>query len=171
MCLFLPQEKVFMKFNFDLIETNTINIFLLIALLVYAKNVSFGPSLEKRQEEIIFKLENAQNDFVKAADSYYIAEKTVTQNFFCLQSWKNIYDEEKKTIVQNKYLLMKNVLDQNFLASKKLVQNLETKYFLCLQKYVLYIVAVKILRRFFSLSQKEQSKLLEITLYKIGGKK
>jgi len=159
-----------MKFNFDLIETNTINILLLIALLLYAKNISFGPSLEKRQEEIIFKLENAQKDLFKAADSYYIAEKALTQNFFCLQSWKSLYDEEKKTIVQNKYILVKNLIDKNLVTSKKLAQNLEKKYFLSLQQYILYIVASKILRRFFSLSHKEQSNLLETTLSKIRGK-
>jgi len=162
-------EESFIEFNTNILETNLINILLLIGLLVYAYNVSFSSTLENRQKEIIQSIENAQKDVTNALDYYLLAQKGFTQSLFWLQSWKTYYEKEKIEIVKTKYNFVKENLLQTFNTSEKLSQNIEEKAFLSLQRYILLITASKILRKFFFLSEKEQSKLIELTISKLGG--
>ena len=166
---FLTNEEEFLTINTDIFETNVINLAILISLLIYAYKVSFSPSLENRQKEIIQTIENAQNDVVKTSNSYYLAETGFTQSLFWLQSWKVLYEEEKIQAVQTKYKQVKLGLLDTFETTAKLVDNFEKKAFLSLQRYILYITASRILRNFLILSQKEQSKFIEVILTRLGG--
>ena len=53
--------------------------------------------------------------------------------------------------------------------NNELIQNIEKKAFLTLQRYIIYVTVSKILRKFFLLSENEQSKLIEVTIRKLGG--
>jgi len=166
---FVNHEEPFLQLNTNFLETNVVNILILLGVLVYANKVSFSKNLADRQLEIIKVIENAQNDVVKASDYYYQAEKGFTQSLFWLQSWKTAYEQDKIESVQNKYKQVKIGLLDTFETTDKLVQNFEKKAFLSLQKYLLSITASRILRNFLSLSQKEQSKFIEKTISKLGG--
>jgi hypothetical protein len=48
---FLSNEEAFLEFNTNILETNVINIGILVSLLIYGYKVSFGPSLDIRQKE------------------------------------------------------------------------------------------------------------------------
>ena len=168
---FLNNEEFFIEFNTNILETNIINIFLLIGLLLYANKVSFSGSLETRQKEIIQTIENAQTDVLNASNYYYLAEKGFTQSLFWLQSWKILYENDKIEIVQNKYKTLKNALTETFKTTENLIQNFENKTFVSLQRYIILITASKILRKFFFLSSKEQSKLVERIISDLGGVK
>jgi F-type H+-transporting ATPase subunit b len=166
---FLTSEESFIEFNTNILETNLINILLLFGLLFYAYKVSFSGTLENRQKDIIQTIENAQKDVVNASNYYYLAEKGFTQSLFWLQSWKSLYDKEKVEIVNNKYKTVKTALTETFLTTESLIKNFESKTFLSLQRYIVLVTASKILRKFFFLSEKEQSKLIELTISKLGG--
>jgi len=47
------ETEAFIQFNSNILETNLVNILILIGLLVYGNKVSFSVSLENRQKEII----------------------------------------------------------------------------------------------------------------------
>nr|YP_009545207.1 ATP synthase CF0 B subunit [Synura uvella]AYO28361.1 ATP synthase CF0 B subunit [Synura uvella] len=166
---FLNSEEAFIELNPNLLETNVVNILILIALLVYANKVSFSKTLSDRQLEIISTIENAQNDVVNASNYYYQAEKGLTQSLFWLQTWKLFYENEKVALVNRKYKLVKTGLTETFNTTEKLIKNFENKAFLSLQRYVIYITVSKILRKFLFLSDFEQSKLIEVIILKIGG--
>jgi F-type H+-transporting ATPase subunit b len=168
---FLNSEESFIEFNTNILETNVINIFLLFGLLFYVNKVALSVTLEERQKDIIQTIENAQKDVLNASNYYYLAEKGFTQSLFWLQSWKVLYEKEKVEIVKSKYNAVKAGLTETFSTSENLIKNFETKAFVSLQRYVIFITASKILRKFFFLSEKEQSKLVEITILKIGGAK
>ena len=168
---FLNSEGSFFEFNTNILETNIINIFLLFGLLLYANKVSFSVTLEERQKEIIQTIENAQKDVVSASNYYSLAEKGFTQSLFWLQSWKALYEKEKVEIVNSKYNTVKKGLLETFSTTENLIKNFENKSFIALQRYILFITASKILRKFFFLSEKEQSKLIELTISKLGGNK
>jgi len=168
---FLNSEESFIEFNTNILETNVINIFLLFGLLFYVNKVALSVTLEERQKDIIQTIENAQKDVLNASNYYYLAEKGFTQSLFWLQSWKMLYEKEKIEIVKTKYNTVKAGLNETFSISESLIKNFETKAFLSLQRYVIFITASKVLRKFFFLSDKEQSKLVEITILKIGGAK
>lgn len=168
---FLNNEEAFFQLNPNILETNLVNILILIGLLIYANKVSFSTSLEERQNKIIQTLENAQNDVVKASNYYYLAEKGFAQSLFWLQSWKSFYEKEKLELVNNKYKIVKNGLIENFNTTENLIKNFEKKAFLSLQRYLIFVTASKILRKFLYLSETEQSKIIELTILKLGGSK
>jgi F0F1-type ATP synthase membrane subunit b/b' len=167
--LFLIHEEAFIELNPNILETNLINILLLIALLLYAYKTSFSSSLEIRQKEIIQTIENAQKDVINAANYSELAEKGFSQSFFWLQSWKSSYQKEKIEIVNTKYNLVKNALEDSFSTTENLIKNFENKSFIALKRYIILVTASKILRKFLLLSEKEQSKLIELTISKLGG--
>jgi F0F1-type ATP synthase membrane subunit b/b' len=131
--------------------------------------VSFSGTLEERQKEIIQTIENAQKDVLNASNYYYLAEKGFTQSLFWLQSWKTLYQKDKVEIVTSKYNAVKTGLTETFSTTENLILNFENKAFVALQRYIIFITASKILRKFFSLSEKEQAKLIEVTISKLGG--
>jgi len=165
---FLNSEEPFIEFNTNILETNLINIFLLFGLLFYANKVSFSVTLKNRQKEIVQTIENAQTDVVNASNYYHLAEKGFTQSVFWLHSWKILYEKEKAEIVNIKYNTVKSGLTDTFLTTESLIKNFEKKAFVSLQRYIILITASKILRKFFFLSEKEQSKLIEVTISKLG---
>jgi len=163
------ESEAFIQFNSNILETNLINLLILFGVLLYANKVSFSKSLEERQRNIIQTIENAQKDVVNASNYYYLAEKGFTQSLFWLQSWKSFYEKEKLDIVNNKYKVVKSGLLETFSTTEKLVSNFENKAFLSLQRYIVFITASRILRKFLLLSDLEQSKLIEVTISKLGG--
>jgi F0F1-type ATP synthase membrane subunit b/b' len=166
---FLNSEEAFLEINSNFLETNIVNIGLLVGLLIYGYKVSFSVSLEARQKEIIQTIENAQKDVSNATNYYFLAEKGFTQSFFWLQSWKALYEKDKIEIVNTKYKQVKNGLQESFLTTENLITSFEKKAFLSLQRYILFLAASRILRKFLLLSESEQSKLIETTISKLEG--
>jgi F0F1-type ATP synthase membrane subunit b/b' len=165
------EAEAFLQLNPNILETNLVNILILIGLLVYGNKVSFSVSLENRQKEIIQTIENAQKDVLNASNYYYLAEKGFTQSLFWLQSWKALYQKDKIDLVNNKYKLVKTGLLETFSTTENLINNFENKAFITLQQYMIFVTASKILRKFLFLSESEQSKLIEVTISKLGGAK
>jgi F0F1-type ATP synthase membrane subunit b/b' len=166
---FLNHEETFLEINSNFLETNVFNILLLVGLLIYGYKVSFSVSLENRQKEIVQTIENAQNDVLKATNYYFLAEKGFTQSLFWLQSWKTIYEKDKIDIVETKYKQVKTGFIETFSTTENLITNFEKKAFLSLQRYILFLTASRILRKFLDLSEAEQSKLIETTISKLEG--
>ena len=166
---FLNNEEAFIQLNPNILESNIQNLVILIGILIYANNVSFSVSLENRQKEIIQTIENAQKDVLNASNYYYLAEKGFTQSLFWLQSWKVLYEKDKVDLVTNKYNLVKSGLLETFITTENLITNFEKKAFLSLQRYIIFVTASRILRKFLFLSEQEQSKLIEVTIAKLGG--
>ena len=168
---FFLNEEPLIQLNPNILESNVQNIIILLGILIYANNVSFSVTLENRQKEIIQTIENAQKDVVNASNYYYLAEKGFTQNLFWLQSWKMLYEKDKADLVTNKYTMIKKGLEETFETTENLIKNVENKAFISIQRYMIFITASRILRKFLSLSEAEQSKIVEITISKLGGRK
>ena len=168
---FFLNEEPLIQLNPNILESNVQNIIILLGILIYANNVSFSVTLEKQQKEIIQTIENAQKDVVNASNYYYLAEKGFTQSLFWLQSWKMLYEKDKADLVTNKYTMIKKGLEETFETTENLIKNVENKAFISIQRYMIFITASRILRKFLSLSEAEQSKIVEITISKLGGRK
>jgi len=163
------EAEAFLQLNPNILETNLVNILILIGILLYGNKISFSVSLENRQKEIIQTIENAQKDVVNASNYYYLAEKGFTQSLFWLQSWKSVYEQDKIDLVNNKYKLVKTGLTETFTTTENLITNFESKSFVALQRYIILVTASKILRKFLFLSDADQSKVIEVTISKLGG--
>jgi hypothetical protein len=166
---FFINDEPLVQLNPNILESNVQNIVILLGILIYANNVSFSVSLENRQKEIIQSIENEQKDVVNASKYYYLAEKGFTQSLFWLQSWKMLYEKDKVDLVTNKYKIVKSGLEETFDTTENLIKNFESKAFISVQRYMIFITASRILRKFLFLSEAEQSKIVEITIAKLGG--
>ena len=163
------EAEAFLQLNPNILETNLVNILILIGILLYGNKISFSVTLENRQKEIIQTIENAQKDVANASNYYYLAEKGFTQSLFWLQSWKSVYEKDKIDLVNSKYKLVKAGLTETFTTTENLITNFESKSFVALQRYIILVTASKILRKFLFLSDADQSKVIEVTISKLGG--
>lgn len=64
-------------------------------------------------------------------------------------------------VVNTKYNLVKTGLTETFVTTENLIKNFENKSFVALQKYIIFITASKILRKFLFLSEKNNQNLLK----------
>jgi F0F1-type ATP synthase membrane subunit b/b' len=161
------EAEAFLEINTNFLETNVVNILLLVGVLIYAYKTTFSVSLSDRQKAIVETIENAQNDVTNATNYYFLAEKGFTQSLFWLQSWKALYEKDKIEIVNAKYKQVKNGFAETFATTENLVSSFEKKAFLSLQRYILFLTASRIIRKFLLLSEYEQSKLIETTISKL----
>jgi F0F1-type ATP synthase membrane subunit b/b' len=148
-----------------------INLLILIGLLIYGNKVSVQPNLEQREKEIRQTIENAQNDVVRASNYFYLAEQGFVQSIFWFDSWKSLSQKEKEKMVQKKFELVQTGLIESLTLTETLIQNFEKKSFLSLQRYLLFLTASRVLRKFLFLSEADQSKLIDTILFKLGGDK
>ena len=77
-----------------------------------------------------------------------MAEKGFTQSLFWLHAWKSLYEKDKVEIVNSKYKQIKTGLVETFSTTENLITNFENKAFLSLQRYMIFVTASKILRKF-----------------------
>jgi hypothetical protein len=80
-----------------------------------------------------------------------------------------LYERDKADLVTSKYKSVKKGLEDTFDTTETLIKNFENKAFVSLQRYMIFITASRILRKFLFLSETEQSKLIKSTISKLGG--
>ena len=166
---FLCKEEAPLVLNFDLFETNIINLALLISLLLYIASTTFKDSLEKRKAEIIQTLSLAQEDLLKSSNYYKESSVYLNKNLSYLQLWRSFYLIEKKEKIWIKYNVTRQNILSNYFSIVLSIKSCETKALFLLQRYIILRVASKILRKFFGLPKKDQEKVLEQVLSALGG--
>jgi F0F1-type ATP synthase membrane subunit b/b' len=159
----------FIELNTNIFETNIVNISLLLGLLIYGYQTSFRDTLKDRQVAISQVIENALTDSLVAARYYKSVQEGCKQCLFCLESWKKMYEKEKIEIVTNKYKQVKSGVVEIFDTTETFIENFETKSFLSLQRYILFLTSSRILRQFLRLPATKQSSFIKKTLETLGG--
>jgi F-type H+-transporting ATPase subunit b len=168
---FVNNEESFLEFNSNILETNLINILLLIALLVYVYKNFVGVTLSERQSSILQTIENSQKDLVNASNYLDAALVNYYNTFLILQSWNDSYQKEKIEIVTNKYKFVKKNLEENFASTEILINSVEKKAFIALRRQFILVTASKILKQFLLLEEKEQTVLIEKIIKELGESK
>lgn len=162
----LTFEEYFIKINYNLLETNIINIFFIFLILLYSYKTSFRFSLLNRQKDIINTIENSQKDLSKTLELYLATENIFRQTLFCFSFWKKTYQNKKLSIINFKCTnIIQNTI-YSFTILDSFLRTFDKKKTILLQNYVLLIIGSKILRIFFSFSDEEQLKISQFTLNK-----
>jgi hypothetical protein len=164
---FLISKEIFFKLNLNLLETNIINILLVFSLLIHSYKISLSQSLIKRKKKIIQIIENTKRDLLKATNYFNLMQNGFIQSSFWLLCWKAIYEKNKVNIIKNKYHKVKSSLLEKFITTENLINNFEKKTFLTFQRYIIFLTASQILRKFLFLTEIEKSKLIEIIILKL----
>lgn len=164
----LSHHDIFLGINTNILETNIINIFFLFLLLFYAYNTSFQSTIKQRQREIIENIENSQKDFLKSLEIYKLSELKNKKLIFYLEFKRKQYIEEKKKIIKIKTNYLLDTFFTTLSTSESIVINFQIKSLLILQNYILILLATKILRKFYFLSEKDQLKIIDLNINKLN---
>ncbi len=138
-----------LEINTNFLETNFLNILILISFLAYGYKLSYGPFLEGRKKGIITYAKKAKNRSLKSLDYCFLAEENLTKAFFYLQSWKGLCCTDKLKLLKSRYKFLK----VDILKTHDFIENIfasnETKIFSFSKKHALTILANEILKEFF----------------------
>ncbi len=148
------------ELNTNILETNLINILLLIGVLLYANKVSFSLTLNERKIEISNNIEKSEKDLLLATKFYEKIEENLKQNAFYLSQWKVKYSNEKQESIKLQYQNIQEKLSQIFSATDNLLISFENKRIANLEKYISLFIVAKLLRKFFFLSRNKKSKII-----------
>lgn len=149
------------ELNPNILETNLINILLLLCLIIYLSKTSFSLSLKERQEEIIQSLNKVEKDISSSLKFYEKNEENFKLTSLYLQEWKNVYEIEKIKIVSLKYENIKENLREIFKNTEALFESFEVNIKANLEKYLILLASGKLLRKFFFLSKEKKSKIIK----------
>jgi F-type H+-transporting ATPase subunit b len=162
-----PSNESFFQLNFNVLETNLINILILLGILIYAYETAFKKNLEQRQKDLVQLFETAEQDVLIASNCYASLETSFSQLLLWLDSSKNLAEQEKKENIEKNYKNAQNLFRENFQTNQKILENLEKKILFSLQFTFLFITVSKLIKKFFLLSEEDQSKLLKQSLLKL----
>lgn len=160
-------QEPFIKINFNLLETNIINICFVLIILFYSYKTSFEFTLINRQKIIINTIENSQKDLFKALELYFLIQNIFEQSIFCFSFWKKVYQNKKICLINFKYRSIFQSLIYFFTCLNSLLQNVDKKSNIILRNYLLLILGSRILRIFLSFSNENQIKISQFTLNKL----
>lgn len=149
------------ELNPNILETNLINILLLLCLIIYLSKTSFSLSLKERQEEIVQSLNKIEKDISSSLKFYEKNEESFKLTSLYLQEWKNVYEIEKIKIVSLKYENIKENLIEIFKNTEALFESFEINTKANLEKYLILLASGKLLRKFFFLSKEKKSKIIK----------
>ncbi len=149
------------EINSNLLETNLINILLLLALLFYVNKTSFSANLAQRQNEISQSLNKIEKDILISLNFYEKTEESIKFAYLYFQEWKILYEKEKINLASAKYQNIKENLEEIFKSTENLFYNFELNSKNNLEKYLILLVSGKLLRKFFFLAKDEKSKIIK----------
>jgi hypothetical protein len=166
---FLNNKSSFLDFNTNLLETNVVNIALLFVLIYYAIKTTFNLTLEKRKMDIVQTLTLTQKDLLKSSNYYNGCIENLRKNRSLLEILRVSCTKEKLDIVSSKYSIAQQKIFEIFLVTENLFKNFEKKTFLIMQRYIMMVIASKIIRKFLNLSKEEQSLFIEKIVLQLRG--
>jgi hypothetical protein len=166
---FLNNNKFFLEFNTNILETNIVNIVLLIIIIYYGIKTTFNLTLEKRKFDIVQTLTLTQEDLLKSNNYYNVCITSVRKNRSLLEMGRISCNKEKLDLVLLKYSTAQQKYSEFFCCTDNLFKNFEKRAFLIMKRYIMLTVAGKILRKFLILSKEEKSQFLEKIVFRLGG--
>jgi F-type H+-transporting ATPase subunit b len=111
----LASEKEGFGINHDILETNLINIILLIALLVYVLGNFLKENLSARQEQIISSIQDCEKRLNEAKERLAEAKEQWIQAQIIFEKIKNQTKESKASLVDTEFKQANADLSQRFL--------------------------------------------------------
>nr|YP_009455754.1 ATP synthase CF0 B chain subunit I [Dictyopteris divaricata]YP_010205261.1 ATP synthase CF0 B chain subunit I [Grateloupia livida]AQZ24967.1 ATP synthase CF0 B chain subunit I [Dictyopteris divaricata]UAV85830.1 ATP synthase CF0 B chain subunit I [Grateloupia livida] len=165
---FLVSDETF-EFNFDLFETNIINLgVLLTGLFIIIKNF-FKELLGTRKTKIVLEIENAETSLNDSNKRYMEARKELSQINIVIQAVIDQMEVTKQNLVINKVPQIKSELSKKFNIAIGIIRNREEKMFIDVVKDVynkaLNRVVIKLQKQ---LGPTEQTSILEKSIFELG---
>nr|YP_011007070.1 ATP synthase CF0, subunit B [Phaeostrophion irregulare]WAM64357.1 ATP synthase CF0, subunit B [Phaeostrophion irregulare] len=157
------------KLNTDILETNVINLgLLLIILFVVIKNF-LQENLGMRKTKIVEAIEKAENSLADSRKRYTEAKKQWSQISLMIQEINNQMEKTKQNVVKTKWDEAKEDLSKRFSIAVEILRNREKKLFSEIIKEVsqkaLTRVTIKLKNQ---LGKAEQSEIVNRKIKQLG---
>jgi len=156
--------------NTDILDTNIVNLALLIALLVYAGRDFLGSALNERQSEIIKGIQNAEKRLTEAESRYNEANKQLEQAQVVIKQIKNETEQAKKNILEADCANANEELSRRFSSATASLRLREQQILGDIKEQVSTLALKKVMAKLQNeLSMEEQSQLIDKGIARLGG--
>jgi len=167
----LIAENQGITLNLDILETGVINIITLVAILVYVGRDFLGSTLEKRKNDIVTSVQDAEERLNEANTRLNEAQKQLTQANVIINEIKTETIVTKKALLQSDASQSKKDLSIRFNRALATFRSKERQIFLEIKQQIIFLV----LKRTASQAQqafgpkKRAAALINETINKLEG--
>jgi len=136
----LIAENRSITLNFDILETGVINIITLVAILVYVGRDFLGSILEKRKNDIVTSVQDAEERLNEANTRLSEAQKQLTQATVIINEIKTETIVTKKALLQSDASQSKKDLTIRFNRALATFRSKERQIFLEIKQQIIFLV-------------------------------
>ena len=133
--------------NLDILETGLLNIIVLVIILTYFINSFLTSTLEKRKNDIVTGIEDAEQRLSEANRRLSEAQKQLVQTNVLINEIKNETITTKKTLLQSEISQSKKDLTTRFNRALVSLRTKETQVFLEIKQQIILLVLKRIVIR------------------------
>jgi F-type H+-transporting ATPase subunit b len=158
-------------FNTNILETNLINIILLVALIVYVAKNALLNSIDLRREQIIKALNTLDDNVVESQLMFIRSNKQLQQINLILSNLQEENTTNKLNSLKRKHQHFILVVDNLCNSSIQTIERNFNEGLKSIERYLFYFAIGKVLTKFVKLTPKERQKILENVIMSFGGEK
>jgi len=152
--------------NTNILETNIVNILILIGLIVYVGKGFITNSVDQRRKQILKTLETLDNNLAQANLKFIESNKQLEQINLIISELQENNKIQKKSSLNRKHEKIQTVLNTLFEILVLNINKNKTESLAFLKRYLLIFSIGKVLSRFKKLNYPEQQKILDNFLFK-----
>jgi len=157
--------------NTDILDTNVVNLALLIALLVYVGRDFLSSSLDERQKEIIKGIQDAEKRLTEAESRYNEANKQLDQAQVIIKQIKQETELAKQNILESDSSIASEELSRRFSTAAASLRLREQTILSDIKEQVSNLALKKVMAKLQNeLTMQEQSQLIDKGIARLGGK-
>lgn len=168
---FLSSEVEGIRINTNILETNLINILILLVLLVYVLGNFLKDNLSTRQEQIINSIQDGEKRLSEANERLAEARSQWAQAQIIIEEIKNQTQRSKTTLLENEFQQANQDLSQRFKNILMILRYREQQVFNDIMKQVSELAFNQVMTKLQTeLGQKEQSLIIDSKINRLGGR-
>ena len=167
----LLAEQEGIGLNTDILETGLINIFALLAILIYTGRDFLGPLLEERKTMIVKGVQDAEDRLNEAQKRLTEAEKQLNQANLVISEIKNETIKTKKVLLESDAFQAKKDLKIRFERALASFRSKERQIFLEIKQQIISLVLKRTVTRAQETfgSKERATALINETINKLEG--
>ena len=136
------------SFNFDILETNLVNILILIGLIVYVAKGFFTSTIDARRQQIIKTLDNLDENLLVSNQKFLETTKQLNQINVIIEQLEKDHSSQKMLFLEKRYSVFVNDINRLFDLAKQIIDKTSQDTFQFLQKYLITLVIGKLLIKY-----------------------
>lgn len=135
------------EFCSSIIETNSVNILLLILLLIYVTNTVLKERLNNRQNKILRTAKQLHYDSVFTLKQLTYMHQVFKNSLLYLEARRTVFSKKKIQVINKHYFSSKKLLRKFFLTNRSFIYNFQVRTVFLIKKYYVFLFVYLILRR------------------------